>query len=581
MNTSWQEGTMKISKFSYIFLAFLFLGLTGLTLSAGNVLINEKTNIDLERTKLMLIRHQMQMRDLSPAELSTPTKISDVGNIVVMKGNRKTFFPRNPFDLTGRKISFIPNGTGGYDVKVSSGSISTTQGRSIPVSSNSKRINFTSGFSFPYYGVTYTSLLVNGCGNVSFGAKGVSCNSVIGYLVGPPIIVPFEGSFPDEVQILQTPTKFAVSWTTSSPDSPARPNSQVNLLKNGTIELLYEGDYKDGGRTGISPGNITTSDLKLVNFSSGSTLHGGPKTAFFEEFRPEPQVDLIAVLQEFHRTHSHNFDFVTVFTDYSYPYESRYFSPTQNSIRGIGLSKFGIGQEEYFGSSQIQGLIMMNSLNDFPPDPTAPLEDTFNTLRLMGNLHGRRWMPYVQVKIGGVKKNDLLGYFDFFGIETYSSGRWNFFMDTDASVMGGNEITDNGNGTFTTTAATLRYSKLDQYLMGLIPSSAVPPFFYAGTSPTDFFSESPGSGSPPQVNVTFGGTRVNVTINQIIEAEGPRVPSIKTSQKQFREAFIYFIRPGSHANPAQLAKIDNIRTRWQTFFSAATDHHGTMITRLK
>lgn len=557
----------------------LLVFLTGLPLSAAS-------DSSYEKTKLMLVRQKKHIQDLSPAELSSRTKISDIGNVAVITGNKKTFFPRNPFDLIGRKISFIPNRNGGYDVKVSAGSLSASRGNNIPVTSESKRIIFTSGFSFTYFGVTYTSLLVNGCGNVTFGQKGTSCNSLFGYLTGPPVILPFEGSYPDEVQIQQSATKFTITWRTVSPDSPVRPNSQLNLLKNGTIEFLYGGNPANDGRTGISPGNATSSDLQLVNFSAGSTHHGKAKTAFFEEFRSETQVDLIAVLHEFHETHPQIFDFITIFTDYSYPYESRYFSPTQNSIKGIGLGRFGIGSGEYFGSSQLQGFLMMNSLNDYPSDPKAPLEGTFNTLQMMANLHGKRWLPHVRVKVNGVKTNDLLGgAVDFFYEGIVLVGRWNFFMDTDASVMGGNDITDNGNGTFTTTAAILRYSKLDQYIMGLIPASAVPPFFYAGTKPTefDFFSESSslGSGSEPQVGVTFSGTRVNVNINQVIQAEGPRVPSSKTSQKVFREAFIFFLRPGRKPTSQELEKLNRIRIQWQAWFENATGRHGKIETRLK
>ena len=139
--------------------------------------------------------------------------------------------------------------------------------------------------------------------------------------------------------------------------------------------------------------------------------------------------------------------------------------------------------------------------------------------------------------------------------------------------MEGNQIRDNGNGTFTTTASTLRYSKLDQYIMGLIPPSAVPPSF--------FVQNSGDKSAAPKVGVNFSGTRVNVTIQQIVQAEGPRVPSSATSQKSFREAFIYFIKPGTGGpNPDQLARVDKIRTMWQVFFSTSTNHKGSIDTTL-
>ena len=57
-------------------------------------------------------------------------------------------------------------------------------------------------------------------------------------------------------------------------------------------------------------------------------------------------------------------------------------------------------------------------------------------------------------------------------------------MDSDASVMEGNDIEDLGGGTFRTTDAVSRYSLLDQYAMGLVAESDVPSFFYV-ESPTN------------------------------------------------------------------------------------------------
>ena len=41
-------------------------------------------------------------------------------------------------------------------------------------------------------------------------------------------------------------------------------------------------------------------------------------------------------------------------------------------------------------------------------------------------------------------------------------------MDSDASVMEGNDIEDLGGGSFRTVGAVRRYSRLDQYAMGLL-----------------------------------------------------------------------------------------------------------------
>ena len=72
-------------------------------------------------------------------------------------------------------------------------------------------------------------------------------------------------------------------------------------------------------------------------------------------------------------------------------------------------------------------------------------------------------------------------------------------MDTDASVMEGNDIEDLGGGSFRTADAVRRYSRLDQYAMGLVSPAQVPTFFYV---------ENPSArerGSSPSIGVSFTG----------------------------------------------------------------------------
>ena len=54
--------------------------------------------------------------------------------------------------------------------------------------------------------------------------------------------------------------------------------------------------------------------------------------------------------------------------------------------------------------------------------------------------------------------------------------------------MEGNDIEDLGGGAFRTVGAVSRYSLLDQYAMGLVSPSQVPPFFYV-EAPTNVVPE--------------------------------------------------------------------------------------------
>ncbi len=86
---------------------------------------------------------------------------------------------------------------------------------------------------------------------------------------------------------------------------------------------------------------------------------------------------------------------------------------------------------------------------------------------------------------------------------------------------------------------------------------------------------------PPQVGVTFNGTRREVLIQDIIEVEGPRQPSADQSPRVLRQAFIYLVGEGRTADPADVARLDRIRAAWETFFSEATEGRMRAETRLR
>src|SRR5205085_4832802 len=141
---------------------------------------------------------------------------------------------------------------------------------------------------------------------------------------------------------------------------------------------------------------------------------------------------------------------------------------------------------------------------------------------------GHRWLAYVSYP---GNENLLLGRDD---------AHWSFFFNIESTISSpaarrssnseGNVWRDNGNGSFTSLNLIDGYSRLDQYIMGLRPPSDVPDSFVitnpSGTSRT--------RESGPAPNVTVSGTRQTVTINQIIQANGPRIPDVSTSQKNFR-----------------------------------------------
>jgi hypothetical protein len=136
--------------------------------------------------------------------------------------------------------------------------------------------------------------------------------------------------------------------------------------------------------------------------------------------------------------------------------------------------------------------------------------------------------------------------------------------------MEGNDIEALGGGSFRTIGAVNKFSRLDQYAMGLVPPSDVPSSFYVA-DPVNL-SEPKDRESAPDIGVTFNGTRRDVLIEDIIAIHGPRVPAAADAPRVHRQAFVYVVSRGRELEAAQVEKVDRIRRQWMTFFEAATEN---------
>jgi hypothetical protein len=521
----------------------------------------------LLRTEYYLKLHEKHEREIKA--LASPAPVSrnaDIGDIAVIEGSSKTLISPNNFDLVGKKLTFTPAG-GGYDVKIANGSVSATQGDRVPLKDDSsKKIKFASNFVFPFYGQTYDAIFINSDGNLTFKSKDDSSSSRDAFrvLIGPPRLAPF---FTDlnpgksgEVRILSTAKKVRVTWNSVPEFGATNSNTfQVNLYKNGKIEFIYGSIEGKEAITGISPGKNT--NFKLVDFSQPQNDAKGP---ILERFATKFGVDFVGLLQEFTKTHSQGYDFIVIFTDFDIDLENAFafFSPIRNDVTGLGLPLFDLSN--FFGDPQYQGFLMMGFIENYPDNPQETFLGSNNTIDVMGQENGHRWLAFPTAIIEGKRSSELLGR---------QLAHWNFYMDTDASEMEGNDIRDNGNGTFTTIASTSRYSNLDLYMMGFLPPSKVKPTF--------FVRADANRGRAPQEGFTFSGTRVNVTLNDIIQAEGEREPSSADSQKIFKEAFVYLTQPGTNPSNERISHVETIRSQWVNFFRTKTKRKGKLDTNLK
>jgi hypothetical protein len=213
---------------------------------------------------------------------------------------------------------------------------------------------------------------------------------------------------------------------------------------------------------------------------------------------------------------------------------------------------------------------MMDRLDKWPDDPNQRFRGENSTVSILGQEVGHRWLAFMEFRDHTGQRSDaLLGR---------DRAHWSFFFDSDGSVVEGNDIEDLGGGSFRTVGAVERYSLLDQYAMGLVDASEVPPFFYV-ENPT-LVNPARERESAPRRGVTFRGTRRDVTMDDVIAVLGPRAPSAAESPRVWRQAFVFVVTGGRDVQPHEVEKLDRIRVAWEQFFSRATDSRMESITAL-
>jgi len=142
----------------------------------------------------------------------------------------------------------------------------------------------------------------------------------------------------------------------------------------------------------------------------------------------------------------------------------------------------------------------------------------------------------------------------------------------DTSTMGGGSFTQAGNRFTSANASPYGYSWLDLYLMGLAAPEEVPPMYVI-----DHADPPLGYAYAPPSNITVTGTRHDVTIQQVIDAMGPRRPSASASQKKFKVLFVLVTSSPRDAD-ANVARVDAARRNFVDLFEGATGHRASVDT---
>lgn len=178
---------------------------------------------------------------------------------------------------------------------------------------------------------------------------------------------------------------------------------------------------------------------------------------------------------------------------------------------------------------------------------------------------GHHWLAFVRLDLPGAEGSSvLLGR---------QNAHWSYFLDTGNAPMEGNAWLDNGDGTFTTDpdAGPGPYSDLELYLMGLVPPGDVEPFFLV--EPTDTAGRVPATGPDHWVRqppTTIAGSRVEITVDDIIAANGPLMPGLVDAPPEYRFLTVLVVGPRENPDEGDLIRIGGLHVLWSAGFYQAT-----------
>ncbi len=507
------------------------------------------------------------------------------GVVAVIEDDGSVVAVRNLFDFSNNSVNFLKKKKN-LRAKATSAAINPDFGSRIedgdwggcatiaPVDDDSMRLDLP--FRVKFYGGKYNRIYVNSDGNLTFGSPDCASSErgLPRVLNGPPRILPFFGDLNPGVTsgergvfVKQRRNNVQVTWNQVPQFGTSNTNTfQVTVFKSGKITIAFGDIDAPGSIVGASPGGGTSAEI--VDFSKDLPV-APTASAILERYSQANLVDEFGVAETFFEHFRDIYNHLIIWLDFSADLGGGFAFEIniKNQVEGIGLGQFDF--TEFTGSDGgLESLVQMGELARYPADPNrnVPRIGTNTTMDVLGQEAGHRWLAFTSLRENGATTSEILGR---------DLAHWSFFLDSDESDMEGNDIMELPGGLFQTVGATSRFSALDQYIMGLIPEEDVGPQFFVRNA------SNPQPESAPQIGVEFGGTRVDFTVDNIIDQEGPRLPSAADSPKTFNMAFILVAPDGQAARAESIAKVRTFANEWVKYFDQATDGNGAVSVKLK
>lgn len=570
----------------------LLLFLLGAPTQAREDLAVCGTYPERSREELFLHRQSVRARQAAGIESvrrTTPAAARDIGHLAILEDLDGVVARRNDFNLDRRSLVFTPAAAGATRYRFQTGSSNydsqaAASGGPLSGLDDDDSREMALPFAFPFFGKSYTRVFVNSDGNLTFGAgdKATSERSLGRLTAGPPRIA---GLFRDldpslvanSVRVLAEATRFVVSWIDVPEYQPVgfgiTQTFQILLTPDGRMEFHFERVTTRTAVVGIAPGGVLGA-TSVVSFSQGSGQEF--TAAIAERFTSVEEIDIVLAAQKFYETHDDAYDYLAIFNTMGIsaaPGAVAFEVTVRNDRTGYGDSIVDIGRE--FGSARrLQAVLNLGPINQYPVDPNAVVpsrslsRDT--PLTILGHEAGHLFLAFASVR----DPVDPLAR-PMLGRQT---AHWNFAFNSEASLLEGNRIRDDGpqaSPRFTTVATVEGYAPLDQYLMGLRAPEEVPLTFLVENPTTAAGSRQ------PQTGVSFNGRRRDVSIEELMAAEGRRTPDHTVAQRRFRLAFILVTAAGVDLPSDPISQVEAYRQAFESFFSRVTDQRAIADTALR
>jgi len=437
----------------------------------------------------------------------------------------------------------------------------------------------------------------------------------------------YQVSFAQRASASRSGPDETVSWTVAAFKRPGKdsnyfvfgPGVSKKAEANGnriTIRGILPASLRTAGRVSASAQVITGGDQETtlkqlphqtvqfsglknpeVHFSSLGPKDG-PFSVIYESFHylslPNPQDLSCTVIKAL----GDHFDFLAYYSDFRIDNQEAGTpsdGPRGGNVSGIGDKQGDLGtyctqgrfqwgyvQPVYVGSNQMQ---------EQPPE-NAPVDNNrviafyrhqlaentpegkmfpYNyAISQLGHEMGHRWGVSVSAKVNG--ESIVLGPVPW-ARGLHAPVAFPYQRPTEASAMGGSVWQDNYDGTFTQLdddyyVPATGYSYLDLYLMGLISASEVPDFF--------ILRNLVPAGMDANHHPLFKADRTKISANDVIAAEGPRVPDVDHSQRSFNTGMVLIVEHGRQPSKVLIDRTNGIRQQWIQYWAITTGHRASM-----